>query len=34
MSAGRRMQVQSFVPATVSVTVSLGAKPAQARVSV
>ena len=30
MSAGRRIQVQSFVLATVSVTVSLGAKPAQA----
>ena len=29
-SAGRRIQVQSFVLATVSVTVSLGAKPAQA----
>ena len=30
MSAGRRIQVQSFVLATVSVTVSLGAKPARA----
>ena len=30
MSAGRRIRVQSFVLATVSVTVSLGAKPAQA----
>ena len=34
MSAGRRIQVQSFVLATVSVTVSLGAKPAQAEESV
>ena len=34
MSAGRRIQVQSFVLATVSVTVSLGTKPAQAEESV
>ena len=30
MSAGRKIGMQSFVPATVSVTVSLGAKPSKA----